>query len=237
MRRQRDRMRVTRFLSGASSNFGPVGNQILGTRDLPPLSEVFSRFRQSLSISTPTPDHFALTSAVSNSSEFSVSRGHARGSDSRFRGRGRDFGIHGHGSVGRTDTVIGGRGDGTFSRGGRTTGGGRGARLCTYCGGTNHWVDTCYELYGFPQAHQATVSEDTGQFAQSSADSLVISADEYQRLLSFQNTTGSFAAMLAQIGPSIACVASSSSSPWVIDSGATDHMTGSHDGEEDWWGH
>ncbi|XP_058223032.1 uncharacterized protein LOC131332754 [Rhododendron vialii] len=230
IRCQRECMRVTRFLYGASSTFKPMGNQILWDRDLPPLSEVFSRLRQLSSISgTPAPDRSALTSAVSDSSVFSVSRGLGRSRDSGFRGCGRNFGMNGRGSGGRKDTVIGGRDDRTFSSGGRMTEGGRGrgrgAQLCTYCGVTNHWVDTCYELYGFPQAHQAIVFEDTRQFAQSSADSVVVSADEYQRLLSFQIATGSSIAMLSQIGPSIACPVGRSSHVTLAD-GSTTTVTG-----------
>ncbi|XP_058190207.1 uncharacterized protein LOC131307603 [Rhododendron vialii] len=258
IRRQRERMRVTRFLSGASSTFGPVGNQILGNRDLPPLSEVFSRLRQSSSISAPTSGRSALSSAISDSSALSVSHGRGRSRDSGFSSRGRDYGVSGRGFGGRDSGFggrsrdsggrsfgrgrgFGGRDSGFDNRGGRISGGGgrgrgRDSRFCTHCWGTNHTVEFCYNLHGFPQAYQATISQDTEQFTQSSAD-VAISAEEYQRFLSFQAATGSSTATLAQTGSSVACVASSSSSPWVIDSGATDHMTGSQDGEEDWWGH
>ncbi|XP_058182112.1 uncharacterized protein LOC131300317 [Rhododendron vialii] len=171
IRRQRDRIRVTRFLFGESSTFGPVGNQILGNRDLPPLSKVFSRLRQSSSISAPTSGRSALSSTISDSSVFSVS--HGRGHDSGGRGFGRGFG---------------GRDSGFDHRGGRISGrGGRGrgrdSRFCTHCWGTNHTVEFCYNLHGFPKAHQAASSQDTGQFTQSSANSVAIPVEEYQRFM------------------------------------------------------
>ncbi|XP_058190221.1 uncharacterized protein LOC131307612 [Rhododendron vialii] len=122
IRRHRERMRVTRFLSGASSTFGLVGNQILGNRDLPPLSEVFSRLRQSSSISAPTSGRSALSSAISDSSALSVSHGRGRSRDSGFSSRGRDYGVSGRGFGGR-DSGFGGRGR---DSGGRSFGRGRG---------------------------------------------------------------------------------------------------------------
>ena len=120
---------------------------------------------------------------------------------------------------------------------GRMSGGGSsrrgssdyGTRQCTHCGGTNHIVEYCYDLHGFPQAQPVAISEDAGQFTHSSANRRVtISAEEYQqyqRLLSLQ--TNSSIATLSQTGSSVACIASShSSNHWVIDSGASDHMTG-----------
>ncbi|XP_058202662.1 uncharacterized protein LOC131317099 [Rhododendron vialii] len=101
MRRQRERMQVARFLYGASSTYDPV-SQLLGSRDLPSLSEVFSRLCQSsVSVSTPalSLDGSALASAVSGSFGSSFSRGCGRGRDSGFSDRGRDsgFGGLGHG--------------------------------------------------------------------------------------------------------------------------------------------
>ncbi|KAH7845799.1 hypothetical protein Vadar_006185 [Vaccinium darrowii] len=78
-------------------------------------------------------------------------------------------------------------------------------------------------------AQTVVVSEDAGQFTHSSANRRVtISAEEYQqyqRLLSLQ--ANSSIATLSQTGSSVACIASSHSfNHWVIDSGASDHMTG-----------
>jgi hypothetical protein len=37
------------------------------------------------------------------------------------------------------------------NRGGKSNGGrGRGNRICTHCGMTNHVVDNCYKKYGYP---------------------------------------------------------------------------------------
>ncbi|XP_058193764.1 uncharacterized protein LOC131310639 isoform X2 [Rhododendron vialii] len=207
MRRQRKRMQVTRFISGVSSTtYGPVSNQLLGSQDLPSLSEVFSRLRQSsVSVPVPPPDRSALASAVFGGSGSSFSRGRGRG----FSGRGRDSGDSGRGF---------GRGfvghDSSFgTRGGRISGGGgrgrgRDSKFCTHCRGTNHTVEFCYDLHGFPQAHQVAISQDA-----SAGNVVTISAEEYQRLMSFQSPT-----------------AGSSST-------ATLAQKGSEDGEEDWWGY
>lgn len=119
IRRQLQRMRVTRFLSGASSLYGPVSKQILGSPDLPSLGEVFNRLRQSTA-STPIPptapssDRSALASSCSEGSGFSVSSGHGRSRASGFRGRGRDSGFSGRGDFGGRFTNSGGR---MFGRG------------------------------------------------------------------------------------------------------------------------
>ncbi|XP_058180814.1 uncharacterized protein LOC131299213 [Rhododendron vialii] len=247
MRRQRERMQVARFISGTSSTYGPVRNHLLGSRDLPSLGEVFSRIRQSsVSVSAPPPDRSALASIVFNVSSTSSSRG--RGRDSGFNGRDRNSGFSGRGfdrGFGGRDfgVVARGSGIGGFGRGfgGRMSGGsgrgrGRDSRLCTYCGGTNHTVATCYDLHGFPQAHQAAIFEDVEPPPHLADPVVTISSEEYQRLMS--NQASSSTATLAQTGSSVAYVASShSSTHWVIDSGASDHMTGSKDGEEDWWGY
>ena len=70
MRHQRESMHVARFLSGLPSSYDPVRSQILGARNLPSLSEVFSHLRQaslsdSISVSPSIPDCSALTTTVS----------------------------------------------------------------------------------------------------------------------------------------------------------------------------
>lgn len=244
-------MEVARFLSGASSDFDPVSNQILGSSDLPSLSEVFSRLRQS-SASRSTPPHVsssersALASAVSGSFGYGNGRsGRGRGSTGRGSG-GRDSG---YSSSGRGTSGFNGR---SSSRDGgnygRTSGGGgsgsygrgRGTLSCTHCGGTSHTVDYCYKLHGYPQAHQVFTFEETVPSHHSADQPVTLSAEEYQRFVAFQQSSAgsSSTATLAQTGSSVACVASSSTSiPWVFDSGASDHMTGSKDGEEDRWGY
>ncbi|XP_058208643.1 uncharacterized protein LOC131321744 [Rhododendron vialii] len=144
---------------------------------------------------------------VSFGSSFNRGRGRGfsdRGCDSGFGGCGFGRGVDG------CDSGFGAH------EGHRSGGGGRGhsrdSKLYIYCWGTNHTVEYCYHLHGFPQAHQVMISLDTGQLAHSSANNVVtISAKEYQRLMSIQ--------------------------PPAIDSSATAMLaqTESPDGEENWW--
>ena len=128
----------------------------------------------------------------------------------------------------------GGRGRGGRDQGGRDSeqggrGKGRGLRKCTYCHGENHTVDFCWELYGKPWAHQASfqVQELPSQSLPPTSRVVSIPEKEYNRLLSLHsNFVGSDStATLAQQGTSAACLVTQE--PWVIDLGATDHMTGS----------
>lgn len=38
-------------------------------------------------------------------------------------------------------------------RGGRFSTGGRGRPFCSHCDEVGHWIDTCWELHGYPPTH------------------------------------------------------------------------------------
>ena len=106
----------------------------------------------------------------------------------------------------------GGRGCGGHDQGGHGSeqGGrdkGRSLRKYTYCHGENHTVDFCWELYGKPSAHRASFQVQEPPSQSLPPTSKVVST-----------------ATLTQQGTSTACLATQD--PWVIDLGATDHMTG-----------
>jgi hypothetical protein len=128
--------------------------------------------------------------------------------------------------VGHYDTPQGERGDhssrrgthnGRGGRGGRSGGGGRGIKKCTHCGRTNHTVDFCWKLHGKPAwANHATVDGDNST---PSEEQVLISKAEYDSIL--QRASSS-----SMVASGNTCLHSSSSPSWVIDSGASDHMTG-----------
>uniref|UniRef100_A0A2N9H3N1 Integrase catalytic domain-containing protein n=1 Tax=Fagus sylvatica TaxID=28930 RepID=A0A2N9H3N1_FAGSY len=128
--------------------------------------------------------------------------------------------------VGHYDTPQGERGDhnsrrgthnGRGGRGGRSGGGGRGLKKCTHCGRTNHTVDFCWKLHGKPAwANHATVDGDNST---PSEEQVLISKAEYDSIL--QRASSS-----SMVASGNTCLHSSSSPSWVIDSGASDHMTG-----------
>ena len=111
----------------------------------------------------------------------------------------------------------GGRG-GRGNRGGR---GGRGGRpQCSYCKRMGHTQDTCYSIHGFPRKFVNISKSETSEMKFSEA--------EYQEYLRLK------AAKEPQISSSIgahnsaACISQSGNdqNPWIIDSGASDHIAG-----------
>ena len=215
MKKQRYSMHVARFLSGLPKSLNTVKSQILASPNLPSLSEVFGRLQQAtLFDSSIAPFSSSSTDALpsSDKSAFTTYTGSNRG---------------GHGGRGR-----GGRGRGGRDQEGRGSeqggrGRGRGLRKCTYCDGENHKVDFCWELYGKPSAHQASfqVEESPSQSLPPTSRVVSIPEEEYNRLLYLHSNSvaSDSTTTLAQQSTSTAYLATQD--PWVIDSGATDHMT------------
>ncbi|KAK6118704.1 hypothetical protein DH2020_047561 [Rehmannia glutinosa] len=103
--------------------------------------------------------------------------------------------------------------------------------ICRYCHGPGHFKE-CPKLQRKNRFnHSAHIAS-----ANAPPDSVLISADDYAKFSQYQESLKSSSASITAIAdsgkPQICLL--SSSSKWVIDSGATDHMTGSYD-EEDYW--
>ena len=87
-------MHVARFLSGLPSSFDPVKSQILGSKELPSLSEVFSRLQQaSISDSTPSASNPSEKSAL-----LTTTGGGRFSRGGHGYGRGHEQGVGGRGS-------------------------------------------------------------------------------------------------------------------------------------------
>ncbi|KAM6572657.1 hypothetical protein CsatA_016737 [Cannabis sativa] len=108
-----------------------------------------------------------------------------------------------------------------------------GSIMCNYCKKPGHTKFECRKLqFKNRQQHSANIASTSD----ASDKSVLISADEFAKFSRYQETlksSSSSVTAIADSGNSNACLLSKSSK-WVIDSGATDHMTGSYD-EEDYW--
>ncbi|RVW36465.1 Retrovirus-related Pol polyprotein from transposon TNT 1-94 [Vitis vinifera] len=101
------------------------------------------------------------------------------------------------------------------SRGGRSGTRGRGQRPhCTYCNKLGHTRDRCYQLHGRPPR--------TAHVAQSSDSPLPQPPSS--------SASQASVASVAQPGNASACLTHTSSlGPWILDSGASDHLSGNKD--------
>ena len=123
----------------------------------------------------------------------------------------------------------------TNSRGGRSGNRGRDqCPHCTYCNKFGHTRDRCYQLYGRPPctAHVAQSSNPQPPQPPSSSTSQGISLtnSEYDDYLRYRDTKSASVTSIAQTGNAFACLTHTSSlGPWILDSGASDHISGNKD--------
>ena len=203
-RRYREELVVALFLADLDS---PVSSQIRGpilsAQSLPTLGETFSTaLRVSTGIVSPAAP---LSSTESTALLSSGPRSRNRGSDGG-RGRGRD---------------------------GQGRGRGRDGQLyppCEHCQRYGHRSDRCWEKFGKPaQMAHAITTTNTSSIA---PDSLLISRAEYDRLMTTHTPAGgspsggSLTSHLASTLTSGTALLASPPGPWIIDSGASAHMSG-----------
>ncbi|XP_042946557.1 uncharacterized protein LOC122279793 isoform X1 [Carya illinoinensis] len=208
MLKQREDFNIVRFLVGLKPEYESVRSQILASPQLPSFPDVFSRLQRATLSSDQSNERSALTASYVAPA-----------------GRG--------GQSGR-----GARGGARGGRDNRTRG--REFRKCTHCGRTNHSVDYCWDLHGRPSgsanrnlhgrpsgsANQATVQDDSQPTSSNrSSDMISISKEEYERFLGHTGASSS-TATLTHSGIASACLVSPTQGPWIIDSGANEHLTG-----------
>ncbi|XP_061353333.1 uncharacterized protein LOC133298115 [Gastrolobium bilobum] len=187
VREGREKDRAIRFLRGLNEQFMNVRSQIMLMRPLPSVNEIFSlvsqqeRQQNSESHSELNQEYKVLTNAAVQKNFMtgvgtSNSRNYMTGDESSnsFVPRGGNF------FRGRGRANVNGRG--------------RGNRLCTFCGRTNHTVETCFEKHGYPpgfkqrsQIRTANMimqeAADDGDTKELKNNSEVFSQMQYQRIL------------------------------------------------------
>ncbi|KAK8923657.1 hypothetical protein KSP39_PZI019078 [Platanthera zijinensis] len=222
VRAREERNRIFEFLHGLHRDFDQISVQILGRTLLPSLPEVYSLVQQEFDRrQSLVPDSLPESSAlVAGSSILGVRPPR----DAKMRGPDKDH------------------------------------LVCDYCGKNRHTRDTCFRLHGFPPPRGGATRGGRGSGRTSSRHTVLRSAHLTDASVDVSSgpdpyaVTGSFSAeeMLAlrrmmqgltteptalssstyaHTGTPGAHSAESMTSPqWIIDSGATDHMTGSASG-------
>ena len=125
----------------------------------------------------------------------------------------------------------------TNLRGGRSGNRGRGQRPhCTYCNKLGHTRDRCYQLHGWPPrtAHVAQSSDYDSQPPQTlsscTSQGIPPTDSEYDAYLRYQAAKSSSVASVAQTSNVSACLTHTSSlGPWILDSSASNHISGNKD--------
>jgi hypothetical protein len=98
---------------------------------------------------------------------------------------------------------------------------------CEYCYLSNHAIDHCWKLHGKPPRQANITQVDRSHIIQTkpSPQGLPASYEDFLKWCQNNPNSGSTAS-IAHTGNSSVCLSQSSLGPWVIDSGASDHVTG-----------
>ena len=102
---------------------------------------------------------------------------------------------------------------------------------CTYCNKLGHTRDRCYQLHGRPPRTTHVAQSSDSQLPQppssSTSQGIPPTDGEYDDYLRYQAAKS---ASVAQTGNASACLTHTSSlGPWILDSGASNHISGNKD--------
>ncbi|RDX71853.1 hypothetical protein CR513_48740, partial [Mucuna pruriens] len=100
--------------------------------------------------------------------------------------------------------------------------GGRGRLICSHCGKEGHLQNKCYDLIGWSDKTANIFSSDTPSNGRTSSQ--LISDEEYHEFLRLKSNNHTQSSTSPSV--STACISQSmgSQGPWIIDSGASDHI-------------
>jgi len=227
MQNQWNRLMVLTYLGTLDPAYSSARPQIMGSSAVSSLAETYHFLKNVISApppahSTDSQDHSALATQQWQST--------GRGGYSGGRGRGGSDGRGGFNGGGRST----GRGGQRGGRGGPSRGGSGDDSVihCHYCHEPGHMKYNCPKRKG-KEAYLAShdISQDNPSQHPSTFpdEQLRRQFEEFQLFQQYQHTQSgpsSSSATLAQAGTSTAFLTSSSAPTWIIDSGATDHMTG-----------
>ncbi|KAI9165452.1 hypothetical protein LWI28_014477 [Acer negundo] len=245
---QQDQQKLMQFLMGLNDSYSAVRGQILLMNLLPSVRQAYSSVSQEEKQRLLSSTHAAADS--SGSATMAVQ---SKPTPIRSERSDRQPGSNDFRSQHKPPRNL--SGERRFDQDKRRTGSGRGRPNCSHCGDVGHWVQTCYELIGYPIGHPKAKSSGryntynnnnnnnkpatntnhvfpianhvTEGFSTDDGNQIVgISQVQMKQLLSLIDNKGegSNSQANAIIKPGLSTVTSRN---WIIDSGATDHISSS----------
>ncbi|CAJ2668236.1 unnamed protein product [Trifolium pratense] len=251
MKQFREQDYVIRFLKGLNERFTHTKSHIMAMDPLPTVSKAFSLVLQQErellgnGITTSQTDENAIALAANasrNASNYGSKNASNYGSGTS-RNRGNPPVLANPSNFSGNNAANGhGRGKNFYANKGPS---GQN-RMCTYCGRTNHIIDGCFELHGFPPGYkpkgksQANSAQTDASVAQHQAPQFSgFTQEQFQGILTLiqqsqQPHSGSTSAvhqsnsvMTHPFAFNCDSNKTSGKSPfvWILDTGATDHIS------------
>ena len=228
---QQDQKKLMQFLMGLNDSYSAIRGQILLMSPLPSVRQAYSSVSQEEKQRLLSSTHTAIDSS---SSAAMVVR--SKPNPVRHERFNRPYGSQESRSQERQPENF------RQDRRRHGAGTGRGRPNCSHCGEMGHWVQTCYELNGYPVGHpkakfnsgsrgfsnriRPAVNNVTEGSSKIGGSQVVgISEDQLKQLLSLvSKNDDSMSQANAVTKPGLSKIASRN---WIIDSGATDHISSS----------